>query len=322
MRLFLVPFLSLVVAVHPLFAQDAARGIQLYEAHDFAGAKVELTAALRRNARDPRAHYYLGRIAMLDNDADVAADHFERATKLADTVSAYHLWYATASAQQASRVTPLKRPMLAQRMKAGAERAVALDGRNVDARDLLLDFYSMAPGVMGGGIDKAREQAGAIAQIDPVRGHLAAARLAIQAGDTAAVEREMNVAIAGAPDSLRAYTALTTWYVTTKQWSPAFATIDRYLARHPDDLSAAYQIGRIAAMSGQQLTRGEDRLRAFIANPPKDAGSAATARAHLRLGQVLQQQGRSAEARSAFEQALRIDPRNEEAMKALKAGGQ
>ena len=321
MRLLLVPLFSLIVAIHPLLAQDVARGIQLYETHDFAGAKTELAAALRRNDRDPRAHYYLGRIAMLDNDPGVAADHFERATRLADSVSDYHFWYASATAQQASRVTPLKRPMLAGRMKAAAERAIVIDARNIDARDLLLDFYSMAPGLMGGSTDKAREQAHAIAQIDPVRGHLAAARLAIQAGDTAAVEREMNAAITGAPDSLRAYTALTTWYVTAKKWSSAFETVDRYLARHRDDPLAAYQVGRVAAMSGQQLQRGEERLRAFIANAPKDAGSAALARGYLRLGQILQQQGRPADARSAFEQALKIDPRNEEAKKALAQGG-
>jgi cytochrome c-type biogenesis protein CcmH/NrfG len=42
-------------------------------------------------------------------------------------------------------------------------------------------------------------------------------------------------------------------------------------------------------------------------------------RAYQRLGQVLEHQGKRAEARSAFEQAVKIDPRNEEAKKALTA---
>ena len=317
MRLPLI-LLLLAAATPNLAAQGTARGVQLFEAHDRAGARAELTAAVRENDRDARAHFYLGRLAMLENDADAAVGHFERAVKLDERSSDYQFWYASAVAQQAGRASPLKQPILARRMKAAVERAVALDERNIDARDLLLDFYSMAPGVMGGSAEKARAQAEAIARIDPMRGHMAAARLAIQAKDSATVEREMSAAIAAAPDSLRAYAALATWHATAKRWPQAFAAVDRYIARRPDDPNGSYQIGRVAALSGQQLARGEEGLRAYLANPPKDAAPPALARAHLRLGQVLAHQGKRADARSEMELAVKLDPRNEDAKKALQ----
>jgi tetratricopeptide (TPR) repeat protein len=324
MRLPFIPLLLLLpltaVATRTLPAQDIARGVRLFESHDHAGARAEFTAAVRRNDADARAHYWLGRLDLLRNDADAAVDHLERATKIDDTVSDYQFWYGSAIAQQASSASALTQPILARRMRAAIERAVLLDERNIDARDMLVDFYSMAPGFMGGSPEKAREQAMAIARIDAMRGHLAAGRMAIDAKDTATVEREMNAAIDLAPDSLRTYVALITWQLTTKQWPRAFATIDRYIARRPDDLHGSYQLGRAAAMSGQQLTRGETALRAFLASPPGDATPPAVARAQLRLGHVLAHQGRHADARVAFEQALKIDPRNEEAKKALKAG--
>lgn len=86
--------------------------------------------------------------------------------------------------------------------------------------------------------------------------------------------REQNAAIAAAPDSLRSYSALANWYTTEKKWPQAFATLERYVQLHPADPWAPYGIGRIAAASGQQLERGEQGIRAFLANPPRIAGAA------------------------------------------------
>ena len=316
MRLPLVPLL--LAAATPILGQDTSRGVQLFESHDRAGARAELSAAVQRDDRDARAHYYLGRLAMLENDPEAAAEHLERAVKLDGNVSDYQLWYGNALGQQAARASKLKQPFLGRRAMAALERAVALDDRNIEARDVLVDVYSMAPGFMGGSADKARAQAQVIESIDPMRGHLALGRLAMRAKDTAAVERELNASIAAAPDSLRAYSALATWYLRAKQWSQAFATLDRYIQRRPDDPYGPYHIGRIAAVSGEQLERGEQGIRAFLATPPKDAAPPMLSRAYLRLGQLLQHQGRHAESRSALEQAVKLDARNDEAKKALK----
>jgi hypothetical protein len=48
---------------------------------------------------------------------------------------------------------------------------------------------------------------------------------------------------------------------------------------------------------------GEQGLRAFIAKPPKGAAAPVLSRAYLLLGQVLDHEGKPADARSAFEQA-------------------
>ena len=314
----LLSWLLLSLAAPALYAQGPSRAAQLFDSGDWAGARAECSAAIQRNDRDARAHYYLGRLAMLEDDADTAAGHLEKAVQLDQNVADYHLWYGNALYQRVMSASKLKQAFLARRLKAEFERAVELDARNLDARDFLVDFYSIAPGIMGGNSDKAREQAQAIAGIDAMRGHLAFARLADHVKDTPAAEREINAAIAAAPDSLRGYSALASWYAKEKKWPQAFSTLDTYITRHPDDPYGPYWIGRIAATSGQQLDRGEQGIRAFLARPPKDAGPLALSRAYQRLGQVLDHQGKRAEARSAIEQAVKIDPRNEDAKKALK----
>ncbi len=297
---------------------QADRGVQLFDAGDLAGAKTAFLAAVQRNERDAGAHFYLGRIAMLDDDVDMASSQFERAAALDANVSDYHLWFGTALSQQAAKASKLRQPFIAKHVLSEFERAVALDLRSVEARDSLIDFYSMAPGFMGGGIDKARAEADALAKLDASRGHLAYARLAVSAKDTGTAEREFQAAIASAPDTFRPYSALGNWYARDKRWPEAFAALDAYIKKRPDDPNGPYGIGRIAALSGQQLERAEKGIRAFIAKPPKDAGALVISGAYRRLGVILQFQGKNAEARTAFEQAFKIDPRNEEAKKALK----
>jgi tetratricopeptide (TPR) repeat protein len=313
MRPLLVVLVSLL-SVPAWSAPIANRGVQLFQSGEWAKAKVEFAAAVKRNDRDAAAHYYLGRLALVDDDLDTATQQLERAVKLDDNVSDYHLWYGRAVGQQAMRAS---NPLLAGRLKSECERAVALDARNIDARDALLDFYSMAPAIMGGDADKAREQAEAIAGVDAWRGHLARGRLAARAKDSTAVEREDNAAIAAAPDSLRGYSALANWYSSQQQWPRAFAIMDRYVARRPDDPYGPHGIGRLAAASGLELTRGEQGLRAFIAKPPKGATPLVLSREYTLLGQVLQHQGRSGDARVAFQRAVKLNPRNEDAKKAL-----
>ena len=309
--------LMMCLAGSPLRAQGPG-GPQLFDAGDFAGAKAEFSTAVHRNDRDARAHYYLGRIALLDDDVDAAVAHLERATTLDQTVSDYHMWYGTALSQEASRASRLRQPFIAKRVLSEFERAVELDPRSVEARDSLVDFYSMAPGFMGGGVDKARAQADALAKIDAARGHLAFARLAVTARDSATATREFQAAIAAAPDTFRTYSALSSWYAKDKRWPEAFAALEPYIKKHPEDPYGQYALGRVAALSGQQLDRGEKGIRAFIANPPKDAGALVVSGAYRRLGVVLELQGKHAESQSAIQQAVKTDPRNEEAKKALK----
>jgi len=306
----------LLALAAPAFAeQGISRGAQLFRSGDWVNARAQLSADVRRNPLDAIAHFYLGRLALVEGDLDAALEQLKRAVELLDAESDYHLWYGKAMTRKAMQAQD---PLLAMGVRTHLERAVALDGRNLDARDALADFYAMAPAMMGGGTDKAREQAEAISRLDPMRGHFALGRLAVRAKDSTAVEREMNAAIALAPDTLLAYSALASWYVSRQEWRKAFATFDRYRQRRPDDPYGLYGIGRVAATSGEELDRGERGLRAFVANPPGDAASQVISLAYWRLGQVLDHQGRAAEARAAYQRALELDSRNEEARKALK----
>jgi tetratricopeptide (TPR) repeat protein len=106
-------------------------------------------------------------------------------------------------------------------------------------------------------------------------------------------------------------------YQREERWADAFATYDRLLKRRPDEMAAHFQIGRTAALSGLSLERGEQSLRLWLTKPPKDARTASLAGAHHRLGQIYHKRGRLDAARSEYEEAIRLDPRNEDARSSL-----
>src|SRR5919107_1945329 len=113
----------------------------------------------------------MGRIAVAKDQGGDAVDWFEKAVRANDKSSLHHLWLGNALGNQAEHTNKLKLPFLARRIKGEFDKAVQLHPTSIDARHGLIQFYSHAPGVMGGSMDKAKEQAREIAKLNAMRGH-------------------------------------------------------------------------------------------------------------------------------------------------------
>jgi tetratricopeptide (TPR) repeat protein len=85
---------------------------------------------------------------------------------------------------------------LAKRVRAEFEEAVRLNPRNAEALADLGEFYYTAPGVVGGGIDKAEGVAAQLDKIDPCARHELRGHIAEQRKDYGTAEREFKQAIA------------------------------------------------------------------------------------------------------------------------------
>ncbi len=223
-------------------------------------------AAAPLGAQAGKADFDAGLRLMREGKAAEAEARFERAIAQDGRVALYHLWLGNAVGQQAQAASTVRQPFMARRIKAEFERAVALDPDLLDAREGLIGFYMQAPGFMGGSPEKAREQQREIAKRNPYRGHLAASTLAAFAKDTAGVERALRAAIATAPDSTRAVVTLAQRQQSWGRPAEAFRTLDQALARRPGDIALRFQLGRLAATSGEQLRR------AGPAHPPGGTG--------------------------------------------------
>jgi tetratricopeptide (TPR) repeat protein len=114
------------------------------------------------------------------------------------------------------------------------------------------------------------------------------------------------------------YVRISLAHQNRKDWTQAFAALDRALGMDANFPFALYQVGRTAALSGQQLDRGEQCLRTYIAMPVrKELENPSLAAAHFRLGNIFEKKGDQAGARNEYETALAIDPKQKLAREAL-----
>lgn len=303
---------SITVAV-PCRAQSVEAGVALYEAEKFVEAR---SALLPFGDRDAVAAYHLGLIMMEQKDDRKAVEWFERAVKLNPRSAVYYDWLGRAYGRQALTANKLKLPFLARKTKGAWETALALDPDNLDVRDDLIAYYTQAPGFLGGSKQKAREMAQEIKKRDAYRGSISMANFCSGEKDDACVEREFNELVAKFPDSSGVHVSLAALYANQKKFDKSFSVLDQRVRVKPDEPAILYQIGRTASLSGQQLDRGEEALKKYIASPPEKGPSPANA--HYRLGLVYEKKGLKNEARREYQTALQLNPKHEEATKALR----
>ncbi len=271
-------------------------------------------AALAAAVGDSRTR---GEALMRAGDLSAAAASLERAVGEAPGDAAAHHLLGAVYGLQAGRGSMLARMRLAGKMREHFERAVELAPDEIAYRESLLQYYAQAPALAGGGADKARAQAEAIAKRDPVRGLVAQAtilRLEDKPEEALAAYRK---AYQARPDDGRTGVGLAIYLQQLQRWDEAFAQLRQVVQRDPGLLGAWYQIGRTAVLANANHAEGEAGFRRFLAGTP-GVDDPPLAAAHWRLGMLYEQVGRKPEARAAYQEALRVDPQHAEATAALK----
>ena len=245
------------------------------------------------------------RQALRDNQLDQAIALSESATSSSRDARVW-LWAGRAYGRQALDANVFTMAKWAGRTRNAWEQSVKLDPTLIDARMDLIQYYLQAPGFVGGGRDKAEQQVTAIAGLDPALGKLAESRLAYADKNAARVEALQREALALSPDQPRLLIALSGTLQQAGKWDEVRSLWQARLQRAPEDASARYQLGRMAAIRGERLEEGLALLDAFIAagEVPENLSMAA---AQWRRGQLLEKLGRIEEARDAYQQGL-ADP--------------
>ena len=90
-------------------------------------------------------------------------------SRLTPLDSEYHLWLGRAYGEKARSMHSIKAYELAKKVRREFERAVELDNGNVDALSDLGEFYTAAPGIVGGDKKKAQGVAQTLEQYEPAQ---------------------------------------------------------------------------------------------------------------------------------------------------------
>ncbi len=278
-------------------------------------AADELTKA---TPNDANAWVILLRAHLQAKQAEKAVAAGKKATTLGPENAQAFFWLGNAYGSRIGEVGMLSRMSIATKLRDAFEQAVRLDPALIDARSSLIDFYLQAPSMIGGGIDKARAQAIAIANYDQSQGFTAQGRIAMYEKKPAEALKAYEQAYALKPESEQLRMSLIMGYQQAEHWKDAHDMAKKWTAEDPKKAAPWYQIGRIAAESGQYLPEGEAAMHVFL-NLAPEAGDPEPKYARYRLGQILAKAGRKDEARAELQAALKIDPKLTEAKDALAA---
>jgi TolA-binding protein len=117
------------------------------------------------------------------------------------------------------------------------------------------------------------------------------------------------------PDRTAAVDALVTMLQNARRFDEAFTIVDDRLTRLPGETASLYNLGRLSALSGQHLARGEAAMRRFLALTGADP--VRQSNAHFRLGMIKEKMGDAHAAAAEYQAAIDLYPRHEPAAAAL-----
>jgi tetratricopeptide (TPR) repeat protein len=206
-----------------------------------------------------------------------------------------------------------------------------------------LEFYLLAPGLLGGDTKKAEAVAARIAAIDRGEGFLAQARVAAFRKDYRQAEELTRKAAEASPSSYNAVMALARFHMDPQRrnenaaedtarkaltieparvdayailasilagrndWNGLESLLSNALSLVPDDLAPFYRAAERLVSAGVQQDRAERYLRRYLAQEP-EGNQPTLADARWLLGLTLEAQGSRDAAVQQWTQALQQDP--------------
>jgi tetratricopeptide (TPR) repeat protein len=190
---------------------------------------------------------------------------------------------------------------LAGKIKSSFLKAVELDTKNYGARSSLNQFYLNAPGVAGGGLDKAQALVAETSKLNADAGSLLQARVELKEGRPGKAESLVMAANVAGNDDLEiiqqsTLVSLGSVYRDKKQWADSERVLNDAIKRYPLNPSALHMLGRTYA--------AQERHAEAIAAIDKAIAIDARAYFIYRLALSHQALGDKTKAIALFERAL------------------
>jgi Flp pilus assembly protein TadD len=214
------------------------------------------------------------------------------------------LWLGRIYGEKADRAGFLKAAGLAKKVRTEFERAVEFDPNSWEAHTDLGEFYLEAPGIVGGGQDKARAQADLLLPLNPGMAHWVRARIAQKNKDADAAEQEYRIAIDVSNGGARAWVNLAGFYRHTNRLDEMDRALLTMESRPLDRPAALMDAAGMLFRTGRSYPLAIRLVRRYLASPTVEEWPAF--KAHNLLGELLEKQGDRPAAAAEFRSALAL----------------
>jgi tetratricopeptide (TPR) repeat protein len=245
---------------------------------------VALTAPWAAAVEPPTAVALLeeGKRFYANEDYKRAVELFEQAVALAPDQSEYHLWLGLAYGRRAQTTSKWKLFSalgLAGKTRERFERAVELDKSNRVALLSLFEFYLEAPGMIGGGADKAEQLAGRIEKIFPADGARCWAALYEKRGEFGRAEEKLHLAKSLQPGEVSHLLSLASFLARRGRIPESDQLYAEALQQAPSSPEVWFSRGKSLVRSRRNRDEARDLLGRYIkADLPPDATPRSEAR--------------------------------------------
>jgi tetratricopeptide (TPR) repeat protein len=293
-------------------------GRRAYEASDYAKAVLALQAAAATEPQNGDVQLLLAKSYLELQQHDAAINSAERAVAIDPRNSIYHEWLGRAYGEKADHAGWFSAISFAKKTRKEFETAVRLDGNNYSARQALIEFDCSAPGLVGGGEEKALPQIKQLAEIDAAEGHYAAGNCRRQKKDFAVADEEFAKALESHPRSAELIYDIADYAVKHSQPERLLAAADIGERVAPGDSRGKFYRGVALVLKKENPEEAERLLREYAKKAPKRSGYPRAAAALAWLGRLFEDQNKMEQAAKEFESALNLDPKNKMAQEALK----
>jgi tetratricopeptide (TPR) repeat protein len=295
-----------------------AAGRLAYEAYEYGQAAQLLQRAAAANPENGEIHLLLAQTYYESEQYDAAIASAEKAVAINPQSSVYHEWLGRTYGEKANHASMFSALSLARKARREFAKAVELDERNFGAYQALIEFDCSAPGIAGGGEDKARAEIARVASLDEAEGHYAAGNCRRQKKDYSTADQEFDKALASQPKSADLIYDIGDYAMKRGEAERLLAVVKEAGRAAPADPRGGFYEGVALVLSRERYEEAEQLLRQYLKRGVMRNNSPRPWTAHEWLGRLYETREETQGAIQEYEAALKLEPKTKPAREALK----
>lgn len=229
--------------------------------------EVALKIASGLNLNQAAVQELIGKSYYMTGDFKKATDAFQKAVALDGRNSVYYHWLGRSWGRRAETSSLFTAPGYASKARQAFEKAVELDGSNTEAVNDLFEYYLEAPGILGGGLDKAAALAQKIRALDPVEYHYAMAQIAERRKDARKAEQHFRTAMQMAPTQVGRAIDLAKFLARHGRYQESEAAFAQAEKIAPDSPRLLFERANAYVKAGKNLDAARELLQKYLRSP-------------------------------------------------------
>ncbi len=254
------------------------------------------------------AQNLLCRVRFILQQWSQAAANCQQAVNLDPQNSDDHMWLGRVLGRQASHASFVSAFGIAKHSLSEMQTAVKLNPENGPALSDLGDYYAQAPGIAGGGTEKAQAIALQLDRVDSARAQQLRGDIAMVEKDYTTAENEYRQAVAVAKQPADYWSVLANFYRSRQRWTDLDSAIQGCIAAAAKDKNSSFALydgAGVLIAAKRNPSLAAQMLENYLSSSSTTEDAPAFI-AHILLSRLKQQLGDAAGAKTELAIAAQL----------------